>query len=137
MNITAKEMKQLNKDSYQVIDIRSEMDVSYGAIPDSIRVNPDEVFENDKIDYSKKLIICCARGMNSLEIAEQLCEKGYDAVNLEGGYISWLMDVMNEEMSKNNSQENDKAKDVEQSIRKNIKRLSGQSLPKPSTHMSL
>ena len=122
MNITAKEMKQLNKDSYQVIDIRSEMDVSYGAIPDSIRVNPDEVFENDKIDYSKKLIICCARGMNSLEIAEQLCEKGYDAVNLEGGYIAWLMDVMNEEMSKNNSQENDKAKDVEQSIRKKYKK---------------
>ena len=122
MNITAKEMKQLNKDSYQVIDIRSEMDVSYGAIPDSIRVNPDEVFENDKIDYSKKLIICCARGMNSLEIAEQLCEKGYDAANLEGGYIAWLMDVMNEEMSKNNSQENDKAKDVEQSIRKKYKK---------------
>ena len=122
MNITAKEMKQLNRDSYQVIDIRSEMDVSYGAIPDSIRVNPEEVFENDKIDYSKKLIICCARGVNSNEIAEQLCEKGYDAVNLQGGYIAWLMDVMNEEMSKNNSQENDKAKDVEQSIRKKYKK---------------
>ena len=122
MNITAKEMKQLNKDSYQVIDIRSEMDVSYGAIPDSIRVNPDDVFENDKIDYSKKLIICCARGVNSNEIAEQLCEKGYDAVNLQGGYIAWLMDVMNEEMAKNNSQESDKAKDVEQSIRKKYKK---------------
>ena len=64
----------------------------------------------------KKLIICCARGKNSLEIAENLCEKGYDAVNLEGGYIAWLMDTMNEEIAEN------KAKDVEQSIRKKYKK---------------
>ena len=52
----------------------------------------------------------------SLEIAESLCEKGYDAVNLEGGYIAWLMDTMNEEIAEN------KAKDVEQSIRKKYKK---------------
>ena len=37
MNISAKEMKALDKDSYQVIDIRSELDISYGAIPGSIQ----------------------------------------------------------------------------------------------------
>ena len=116
MNISAKEMKALDKDSYQVIDIRSELDISYGAIPGSIHVSPDNIGNNDNIDFSKKLIICCARGKNSLEIAENLCEKGYDAVNLEGGYIAWLMDTMNEEIAEN------KAKDVEQSIRKKYKK---------------
>ena len=116
MNISAKEMKALDKDSYQVIDIRSELDISYGAIPGSIYVSPDNIENNENIDCSKKLIICCARGKNSLEIAENLCEKGYDAVNLEGGYIAWLMDTMNEEIAEN------KAKDVEQSIRKKYKK---------------
>jgi tRNA 2-thiocytidine biosynthesis protein TtcA len=37
-------------------------------------------------------------------------------VNLEGGYIAWLMDTMNEEIAEN------KAKDVEQSIRKKYKK---------------
>ena len=116
MNISAKEMKALDKDSYQVIDIRSELDISYGAIPGSIHVSPDNIGNNDNIDFSKKLIICCARGKNSLEIAENLCEKGYDAVNLEGGYIAWLMDTMNEEIAEI------KANDVEQSIRKKYKK---------------
>ena len=70
MNISAKEMKALDKDSYQVIDIRSELDISYGAIPGSIHVSPDNIENNENIDFSKKLIICCARGKNSLEIAK-------------------------------------------------------------------
>ena len=37
-------------------------------------------------------------------------------MNLEGGYIAWLMDTMNEEIAEN------KAKDVEQSIRKKYKK---------------
>ena len=54
MNISAKEMKALDKDSYQVIDIRSELDISYGAIPGSIHVSPDNIENNENIDCSKK-----------------------------------------------------------------------------------
>ena len=54
MNISAKEMKALDKDSYQVIDIRSELDISYGAIPGSIHVSPDNIENNENIDFSKK-----------------------------------------------------------------------------------
>lgn len=34
------------------------------------------------------------RGRFSVAAAEELQEKGWDAVSLEGGYIAWLMDVM-------------------------------------------
>ncbi len=47
--------------------------------------------------------------------------KGFsDAESLEGGYVAWLMDVMKEEMDKD--QNNEKAKEVEQSLRKKFKK---------------
>lgn len=33
----------------------------------------------------------CSRGRVSRDVAENLCEQGYDAVSLKGGYIAWLM----------------------------------------------
>ena len=47
-------------------------------------------------------------------------EEGYNAESLEGGYVAWLMDVMKEEMDKD--QNNEKAKEVEQSLRKKFKK---------------
>ena len=55
-------------------------------MPGAIQVSVDEIENNDKIDYSKKLVIVCARGKNSIDIADDL-SKGLDAVSLEGGYI--------------------------------------------------
>ena len=68
------------------------------------------------MDKAKKLVICCSRGINSKEVAENLTEEGLDAVSLERGYIAWLMDVMK------NSQDEDFAKNVEISLRKKFKK---------------
>lgn len=75
----------------------------------------EEIETSDAIDRSKKTIICCSRGRFSVAAAEELQEKGWDAVSLEGGYIAWLMDVMSA------PEEQDKAADVEKSLRKNSK----------------
>lgn len=47
-----------------------------------------------------------------MEIAENLAEKGYDAVSLTGGYLAWLCHHMEEEQKQKINE------DVEQSIRK-------------------
>ena len=76
--------------------------------------------KNKELDLEKKQVICCSRGKISVEIAEELEEEGYNAESLEGGYVAWLMDVMKEEMDKD--QNNEKAKEVEQSLRKKFKK---------------
>ena len=50
MEITVQELRKLKEESYQVIDIRSEADVSYGTMPGAICVSPDAIEENSLID---------------------------------------------------------------------------------------
>ena len=116
MEISVKELKTLDQNEYQIIDIRDENEIAHGAITGAITVRPEEIEGCERIDFSKKLVICCSRGKYSLEVAEQLREKGFDAVSLAGGYVAWLMDTFQEE------EEQDKAKDVEQSLRKKFKK---------------
>ena len=123
MSISIAELKKLEKDSYELLDIRSEVEISHGAIPGAIAVKPEEIekkLKNKELDPEKKQVICCSRGKISVEIAEELEEEGYNTESLEGGYVAWLMDVMKEEMDKN--QNNEKAKEVEQSLRKKFKK---------------
>lgn len=93
-SITIEELKQLPAESYQIIDIRDEIEISHGAIKGAVACKPEEIRENPQVDKQKKLVICCSRGINSKEVAEELKEDGFDAVSLEKGYIAWLMDVM-------------------------------------------
>ena len=79
------ELKKLDKNTYQIIDIRDENEVAHGAIPGAVATPADSIEGNENIDFSKKLVICCSRGRFSVEVAEGLEEKGMDAVSLEGG----------------------------------------------------
>ena len=116
MGISVNELKQLDKNAYQIIDIRDEMEISHGAIPGAVALSAEAIEGSEQIDPSKKLVICCSRGKFSVEVAEHLKGQGLDAVSLDGGYIAWLMDIMSEPAEQN------KAKDVELSLRKKFKK---------------
>ena len=116
MSITVEELRNMNPDTYQLIDIRSESEIAHGAIPGATAIPGEEIASSEQTDKTKKLIICCSRGRNSIDLAAELCEKGLDAESLEGGYIAWLMDYMKCQ------EEADFAKNVEQSLRKTYKK---------------
>ena len=116
MGISVKELKELDESIYQIIDIRDQIEIAHGAIAGAIAIKPEEIENSEKIDVSKKLIICCSRGKFSNEVAEDLRQRGLNAESLDGGYIAWIMDIMSE------PQEQSKAKDVERSLRKNFKK---------------
>ena len=52
MNITIDELRKLDKDTYQIIDIRNEDEVAHGAIPGAIAVSSDAIEGNESIDFS-------------------------------------------------------------------------------------
>lgn len=116
MEITVQELSLLEKGSYQLIDIRSDVEKAHGAIPGAVSASLDNIAENSEIDYSKKLVICCNRGRFSLEAARTLADKGYDAVSLSGGYVAWLLYHIQEEEKK------EIAENVELSIRKKFRK---------------
>ena len=116
MSITIEELRKMNPEKYQLIDIRSESEIAHGAIPGATAIPADEIEESNLTDRNKKLIICCSRGRNSIDLAANLVEKGFDAESLEGGYVAWLMDYMKRQ------EEADFAKNVEQSLRKTYKK---------------
>lgn len=119
MSITLAELKELDQNDYQIIDIRDAIEVSHGAIPGAVSLPPEEIAASEKTDRAKKLVICCSRGKNSVEVAESLREQGFDAVSLEGGYAAWLLNYFQEQ----EQAENDEfAKNVEQSLRKKFKK---------------
>ncbi len=123
MNITPEELNALPQDKYALYDMRSETERSYGALPGSVHTDADALITSPPTDKSKKIIIYCARGILSEDIAEALCDMGYEAYSLTGGYASWLRT----EMSRQNSKQ--KCAEVEQSLRKKFR----DNLMKPFT----
>ncbi len=51
MGISIEELRKLEKDSYQILDIRNETEISHGAIPGAIAV------AEDAIDGIRRLIL--------------------------------------------------------------------------------
>ena len=116
MSITIEELNKLDKDTYQIIDIRDKEEVQKDEMPGAVYVPSDDIETSEKVDLSKKLIICCRIGKISIDVAEQLREKGVDAVSLEGGYTAWLLDSIKRKEAESIS------RDVEQSIRKKFRK---------------
>ncbi|MDY2856525.1 MAG: ATP-binding protein, partial [Oscillospiraceae bacterium] len=108
--ITVEQLKNMSENEYRVIDIRDEISFDYGNIPGSFNIPYNKIKEGDcRLPTDKRLVICCKSGLISDEIAQCLRDKGYSAVNLAGGYYSWLKEKFIDD---------DYAADVEKSIRK-------------------
>lgn len=112
MEISIQELAKLDKDSYQLLDIRNESEILNGRIKDAVEMTSSMMNNIEEIDYRKKLVICSKDGSGCSKTVEDLRLLGFDAVNLNGGYIQWLLFNM-EQIDK---QEYNKT--VEQSIRK-------------------
>lgn len=86
MEITIEKMQALEKGSYVLLDMRSDTEREYGSIPDSVPFCE----QNADMYKDKTIIIYCARGIVSVDVAQSLCDKGFDAYSLKGGYAAWL-----------------------------------------------
>ena len=131
MNITINELEQLMPDSYRLLDMRGDVEVGHGMIPGAIHMSKDAILEKYQGGLvkaeeqaaqareelaDKKLIIYCARGRISQELAEELRDRGYDAFSLKGGYTAWLLEQMK------NQQADEVCAQVEKSIRKKFRK---------------
>ena len=100
MEITLEELNLLDADTYQIIDIRTETELSYGKIPGAVAISSEQLLANPPQDKNKRYVICCHKGCYSVKVADELWNEGYDAVSLAGGYVTWLMEQVKKQESK-------------------------------------
>ncbi len=76
-------------DGYQLLDVRSVSECELGMIPGAINLPVDEIRERKAELLNKKLLVTCQVGVRGHTATMLLQELGFDAVNLDGGYLTW------------------------------------------------
>ena len=92
-SITKEELKQ-NSEEYVIIDVREIDELQKGKIENSQHMSLGLVIRNvkqGKIDDLKNKKICtyCASGYRGNIASDELNKSGFNAVNLEGGFMAW------------------------------------------------
>lgn len=108
--------KELNgTQEYFLLDIRNKAAFQYGNVKKSVNIPMEELEERiNEIPKDQKIAVYCKRGMVSKEAVELLCENGWDAYELEGGYSKYLLEMMQAEEESST----DRKADIERSIQK-------------------
>lgn len=115
IEVEYEQLKEWDNASYVLIDMRDEGSVEYGMIPGAKWESVSSINNNEtNLPKEKKIVLYCMRGVNSIEVAKELRDKGYDAYSLKGGYYKYLSVKMNEDILN----EKERVKQIELSIRK-------------------
>jgi NADPH-dependent 2,4-dienoyl-CoA reductase/sulfur reductase-like enzyme/rhodanese-related sulfurtransferase len=76
-------------EGYTVLDVRSESESRNEPFRGSINVPIDELRERLNEIPTGKIIVTCQVGQRGHAATRVLRELGYDALNLDGGYVTW------------------------------------------------
>ena len=74
---------------FELIDVRTEGEFERGSIPGAINIPVDEIRERQSEIANKNLLVTCQVGQRGHTASLLLKELGFNAVNLDGGYLLW------------------------------------------------
>ena len=95
-----------DNDDVVVVDMRNDVERSYGNIKNSIYLDSEKLKNDPPHDSNKNYIICCSRGKTSSEIAEKLRNKGFsNYYSLKGGYSSYVLYMIRNDKSSSSTDE--------------------------------
>ena len=83
------EVNSLVSQGWTVVDVRSKGEFDRGHIPNSINISIDEMRERINEVPKEKILVTCQVGQRGHAATRLLREMGYNAVNLDGGYMTW------------------------------------------------
>lgn len=115
--ITYDELRELPKDTYELIDIRDDGLTAYGMIPGAVRIYAEDLESSATladIPRNKKLVFYCQIGRMSREIDDTLDYlEGRDCYSLSEGYVGYIRYGV-----KSQADKEEKRKRAEESIQK-------------------
>jgi NADPH-dependent 2,4-dienoyl-CoA reductase/sulfur reductase-like enzyme/rhodanese-related sulfurtransferase len=83
------EIDQYREKGYELLDVRSESECGRGIIPGAINIPVDEIRDRYKELTNNNLLVNCQVGLRGHTGSMLLKELGFNAVNLDGGYLTW------------------------------------------------
>ena len=95
--LSAEEARKLiaGEDPVQVLDLRPQEEFAEGHITGAENVDPDDLDSAvSELSEGERVIVVCADGERSGEIAATLCDEGFDAASVKGGMDSWTSDKL-------------------------------------------
>jgi NADPH-dependent 2,4-dienoyl-CoA reductase/sulfur reductase-like enzyme/rhodanese-related sulfurtransferase len=75
---------------YDILDVRSVGECDKGMIPGAINIPVDEIRDRYSEIKNKNLLVNCQVGLRGHTGSMLLKELGFNAVNLDGGYLTWI-----------------------------------------------
>jgi NADPH-dependent 2,4-dienoyl-CoA reductase/sulfur reductase-like enzyme/rhodanese-related sulfurtransferase len=83
------EIDQFVSNGYQLIDVRSAGEYARGFIPGALSMPVDEIRDRVSELRNKNLLVNCQVGQRGHTATLLFKELGFNAVNLDGGYLTW------------------------------------------------
>ncbi len=83
------EIDEYRENGYELLDVRSVEECGRGIIPGAINIPVDEIRARYSELTNKNLLVNCQVGLRGHTGSMLLKELGFNAVNLDGGYLTW------------------------------------------------
>ena len=120
--ISVEELEKIDSSKITIVDVRPADQYSRGSFPGAVNIPLDEFEERmESVDREKMVYVLCHTGDRSRDCVEKLSDAGYEAVNIEGGYRSFLR-MMLGRFVENETVMAEKQKDIEKSIIKKFRK---------------
>ncbi len=90
-NISINDLLKL--DNINIIDIRNRNSYVSGHIPQAVNIDEYDLLFNtvNYLDKNKKYYLYCDSGSRSEQLVYRLNSRGYNTVNIVGGYHNYLL----------------------------------------------
>ncbi len=83
------EIETFASEGYQIVDVRSASEYAAGSIPGAINFPVDQIRDRVGELNNKNILVNCQVGQRGHTATLLLNELGFNAVNLDGGYLTW------------------------------------------------
>lgn len=83
------ETQQYREKGYQLIDVRTPSEYARGFIPGAVNIPVDEIRERVSEIKKEPILVNCQVGQRGHTATMLLKELGFDAINLDGGYLTY------------------------------------------------
>lgn len=120
-HITIEQLEQLTN-KLQIIDIRKKEDFEKGTYPGAIHIYWEDLpGKTDTLQKDTPIYLICYTGNKSEELAEDLCDLGFDAYSVDGGFSAYHRLQLHRMMTKSENLE-ERTKEIERSIVKKFRK---------------
>lgn len=83
------EVETFASEGYQIVDVRSASEYAAGSIPGAVNFPLDQIRDRVGELNNKNILVNCQVGQRGHTATLLLNELGFNAVNLDGGYLTW------------------------------------------------